>query len=59
MRSKLAIYLAVGLVAAVALVAGVVAVAGAGSSASLPAISAAELMAGMGQSRGPSPGRER
>ncbi len=52
MRSKLAIYLAIGLVAAVALVAGVVAVAGAGSSASLPAISAAELMAKMGQSQG-------
>ena len=52
MRSKLAIYVAIGLVAAVALVAGVVAVAGAGSSASLPAISAAELMAQMGQSQG-------
>jgi len=52
MRSKLAIYVAIGLVAAVALVAGVVAVAGAGSSASLPAISAAELMAKMGQSQG-------
>jgi len=52
MRSKLAIYVAIGLVAAVALVAGVVAVAGAGSSASLPAISAAELMAGMGQPQG-------
>jgi len=52
MRSKLAIYVAVGLVAAVALVAGVVAVAGAGSSTSLPAVSASELMAGMGQSQG-------
>ena len=52
MRSKLAIYVAIGLLAAVALVAGVVAVAGAGSSASLPAISAAELMARMGQSEG-------
>jgi hypothetical protein len=52
MRSKLAIYVAIGLLAAVALVAGVVAVAGAGSSAALPAISAAELMARMGQSDG-------
>jgi len=52
MRSRLAIYVAIGLVAAGALVAGVVAVAGAGSSASLPAISAAELMAKMGQSQG-------
>ena len=52
MRSKLAIYVAIGLIAAVALVAGVVAVAGAGSSASLPAIFAAELMARMGQSEG-------
>ena len=52
MRSKLVIYVAIGLVAAVALVAGVVAVAGAGSSTSLPAISAADLMAKMGQSQG-------
>jgi len=52
MRSKLAIYVAVGLVAAVALVAGVVAVAGAGSSTSLPDVSASELMARMGQSQG-------
>jgi hypothetical protein len=52
MRSKVLISVAVGLVAAVALVVGVVAVAGAGSSASLPAISAAELMAQMGQSQG-------
>src|SRR5665648_267432 len=52
MRSKLAIYVAVGLVAAVALVAGVVAVAGAGSSTSLPDASASELMARMGQSQG-------
>ena len=52
MRSKLAIYVAIGLVAAVALVAGVVAVAGAGSSTSLPDVSASELMARMGQSQG-------
>ena len=52
MRSKLAIYIAIGLLAAVALVAGVVAVAGAGSSTSLPAISAAELMARMAESEG-------
>ncbi len=52
MRSRLAMYVVIGLVAAVALVAGVVAVAGAGSAASLPAISAAELMAKMGQSEG-------
>ena len=52
MRSKLAIYAAVGLVAAVALVAGVVAVAGAGSSTSLSAVSASELMGRMGQSQG-------
>jgi len=52
MRSKLAIYVAIGLVAAVALVAGVVAVAGAGSSTSLPDASASELMARMGQSQG-------
>jgi hypothetical protein len=52
MRSKLAIYVAIGLVAAVALVAGVVAVAGAGSSTSLPAVSASELMAKMAQSQG-------
>jgi len=52
MRSKLAIYIAIGLLAAVALVAGVVAVAGAGSSTSLPAISAAELMARMAESQG-------
>jgi hypothetical protein len=52
MRSKLAIYVALGLVAAVALVVGVVAVAGAGSSASLPALSAAELMGKMAGSRG-------
>jgi hypothetical protein len=52
MRAKLAIYVAIGLVAAVALVAGVVAVAGAGSSAPLPAVSASELMARMGQSQG-------
>lgn len=52
MRSKLAIYAAIGLVAAVALVAGVVAVAGAGSSTSLPDVSASELMARMGQSQG-------
>ena len=52
MRSKLVIYVAIGLVAAVALVAGVVAVAGAGSSTSLPAISAADLMAQMAQSKG-------
>lgn len=52
MRSKVLISVVIGLVAAVALVAGVVAVAGAGSSASLPAISAAELMARMGQSQG-------
>ncbi|MCX6363846.1 MAG: hypothetical protein NTW58_06690 [Actinobacteria bacterium] len=52
MRSRLTIYIVIGLVAAVALVAGVVAVAGAGSSTSLPAISAPELMAKMGQSQG-------
>jgi hypothetical protein len=52
MRSRLAIYVTIGLVAAVALVAGVVAVAGAGSSTSLPAISASELMASMAESRG-------
>lgn len=52
MRSKLAIYVAIGLVAAVALAAGVVAVAGAGSSTSLPDVSASELMAKMGQSQG-------
>jgi len=52
MRSKFAIYVAIGLVAAVALVAGVVAVAGAGSSTSLPDVSASELMARMGQSQG-------
>jgi len=52
MRAKLAIYVAIGLVAAAALVAGVAAVAGAGSSTSLPAISAAELMARMGESQG-------
>jgi len=52
MRSKLAIYIAIGLLAAVALVAGVVAVAGAGSSTSLPAISASELMARMAESQG-------
>ena len=51
MRSRLAIYVAIGLVAAVALVAGIVAVAGAGSSTSLPAISAAELMARMASPR--------
>ena len=52
MRSKLVIYIAIGLLAAVALVAGVVAVAGAGSSTSLPAISATELMAKMAESQG-------
>jgi hypothetical protein len=52
MRSKLTIFVSIGLLAAVALVAGIVAVAGAGSSTSLPAISAAELMARMGQSQG-------
>jgi hypothetical protein len=52
MRSKALILVAVGLVAAVALVAGIVAVAGAGSSTSLPAVSAAELMASMAQTQG-------
>lgn len=52
MRSRLALYVALGLVAAVALIAGIVTVAGAGSPTSLPAVSAAELMAKMAASRG-------
>lgn len=49
MRSRHATYVALAVVVAVALVVGVVAVAGAGSSASLPALSAPELLARMGQ----------
>ncbi|MFA4966068.1 MAG: hypothetical protein WC709_10620 [Thermoleophilia bacterium] len=49
MRSRHATYVALAVVVAVALVVGVVAVAGAGSSTSLPALSAPELLARMGQ----------
>jgi len=49
MRSKLAMYIAFGLVAAAALVAGVVAVAGAGQTNPLHPISAVDLLAKMAQ----------
>ena len=49
MRSKLAMYIAFGLVAAVALVIGIAAVAGADQGNPLPAVSAPDLLAKMAQ----------
>jgi hypothetical protein len=52
MRTRLAIYVAIAVVVGVALIVGVVAVAGAGSSTSLPVLSATELLARMGAAEG-------
>lgn len=52
MRSRLTLYIVIAVVAGLALVGVAVAVAGAGSTADLPAISAADLMAKMAQSKG-------
>jgi len=49
MRSRLATYIAFGLVAAVALIVGIVAIAGADQANPLPAVSAPDLLAKMAQ----------
>jgi outer membrane lipoprotein-sorting protein len=49
MRSRLVMYIALGLVAAVALIVGIVAVAGADQANPLPAVSAPDLLAKMAQ----------